>query len=44
VEDSPERHVHLDTLIESPPIEQQNKPEHRGFFSRMKGMLSAIFG
>jgi hypothetical protein len=44
VEDSPDRQVHLDTVIESPPVEKQNKPEHRGFFRRVKGMLSAIFG
>jgi AMIN domain len=41
VEDSPTRQVHLDTVIESPPPEKQNKPEHRGFFRRV---FSAIFG
>jgi hypothetical protein len=42
VEDSPTRQVHLDTVIESPPAAK--KPEHRGFFRRVKGMFSAIFG
>ena len=44
VDDSPAREVHLDTVLESPPPAKQNKPEHRGFFRRVKGMLSAIFG
>ena len=42
VEDSPTRQVHLDALIESPPVEK--KPERRGFFRKVKGMFSAIFG
>ena len=44
VEDSPTRQVHLDAVVESPLPEKQNKPEHRGFFRRVKGMLSTIFG
>ena len=44
VEDSPARQVHLDAVIASPPPEKQAQPEHRGFFRRVKGMLSAIFG
>jgi hypothetical protein len=44
VVDSPARQVHLDTVVESPLPEKQNKPEHRGFFRRVKGMFSAIFG
>jgi hypothetical protein len=44
VEDSPARQVHLDAVIESPPAEKQNQPERRGFFRRLKGMLSSIFG
>jgi len=43
-EDSPSRQVHLDTVVESPMPEKQNKPERRGFFGRVKGMLSSIFG
>lgn len=43
VEDSPARQVRLDTVVESPPPGKQNKPEHRGFFGRVKGVLSAIF-
>jgi hypothetical protein len=41
VEDSPGRQVHLDTVVETPLPEKQNKPEHRGFFRRL---LSSIFG
>jgi len=49
VEDSSARHVHLDqvhldTVVQSPLPDKQNKPEHRGFFGKVKGMLSAIFG
>jgi len=42
VEDSPSRQVHLDAVIESPPVEK--KPEHRGFFRRVKGLFAGIFG
>jgi hypothetical protein len=41
VEDSPRRQVHLDTVVEIPLPEKQNKPEHRGFFRRI---WSSIFG
>jgi hypothetical protein len=41
VEDSPGRQVHLDTVVETPLPEKQNKPEHRGFFRRI---WSSIFG
>jgi hypothetical protein len=44
MEDSPARQVHLDTVVEAPLPEKPNKPERRGFFGRVKGMLSAIFG
>ena len=44
VDESPAREVHLDTVVESPPPEKQTKPERRGFFRRVKGMFSAIFG
>jgi hypothetical protein len=44
VDDSPARQVHLDTVVESPPPKRQNKPERRGLFQRVKGMLSSIFG
>jgi AMIN domain len=41
MEDSPGRQVRLDTVVESPLPEKQNKPQHRGFFRRV---LTAIFG
>jgi AMIN domain len=44
VEDSPARQAHLDSVVEAPLPEKPNKPEHHGFFGRVKGMLSAIFG
>jgi hypothetical protein len=42
VDDSPERQVHLDAIVQSPPPEKP-KAEHRGFFGRVKGFFSAIF-
>jgi hypothetical protein len=42
LDDSPERQVHLDAIVQSPPPEKQ-PPEHRGFFGRVKGFFSAIF-
>jgi hypothetical protein len=42
VDDSPERQVHLDAIVQSPPPEKA-KAEHRGFFGRVKGFFSAIF-
>lgn len=44
VEDSPARQVHLETVIESPLPEKQSKPEHHGFFGRVKGFFSGVFG
>jgi hypothetical protein len=43
VDDSPARQVHLNMLVESPPPERQTKPERRGLFQRVRGMLSSIF-
>jgi len=43
LEDATERQVHLDAVMEAPVPKKQKKPERRGFFSRMKGMFSAIF-
>lgn len=41
IEESLERQVHLDAVIQSPPPEQ--KPEHRGFFRRVGGFFASIF-
>lgn len=43
VDDSPARQVHLDALIQSPPPQKQDKPEHRGFFRRVGGFFASIF-
>ena len=43
VDDSPARQVHLDTVIQSLPPEPQKKPEHRGFFRRVKGFFATMF-
>lgn len=43
---SPERQVHLDTVIQPPPAPQNPKRPKRkpqGFFGRMKGVFSSIF-
>ena len=44
VEDYAVRQVHLDTVVESPAPEKTKKSEHRGFFRRVRGFFSAIFG
>ena len=41
VEDTADRPVHLETVIQSPAPE--SKPAHRGFFGHVKGFFSAIF-
>jgi AMIN domain len=43
VDDSPQRQVHLDAIIQSPPPEAKAKPQHRGFFGRVKGLFSSMF-
>lgn len=42
VNDSPERHVHLDAVIQAPVAPEKAKP-HRGFFGKVKGLFSSIF-
>jgi hypothetical protein len=44
IDDSSARQVHLDTVVEAPLPGKPNKAQRRGFFGRVKGMLSAIFG
>jgi hypothetical protein len=43
IEESTERQVHLDAVIQSPPPETPSKPEHRGFFRRVGGFFASIF-
>lgn len=42
LDDSPDRQVHLDAMVQSPAPEKQ-KPERHGFFGRVRGFFSAIF-
>ena len=42
VEDSADRPVHLDAIVESPP-QKQSKAAHRGFMQRVKGFFASIF-
>jgi len=42
VEDSSVRRVHLDTVVQAPPVKPGK--EHPGFFHRLKGIFSGIFG
>ena len=42
-EDSPPRQVHLDAVVQSPPPDKPNQPEHRGFFRRVGGFFASIF-
>jgi hypothetical protein len=44
IDESTQRQVHLDPLIQpAPPLNQQNKTEHSGFFSRVGKFFSSIF-
>jgi hypothetical protein len=42
IEESPERQVHLDPVVQPPPTDKQSTKPH-GFFHRVKGVFSAIF-
>ena len=37
--ESPSRQIHLDAVVEPPP----DKPQHLGFFARVKGFFASIF-
>lgn len=46
VEYSPDRQVHLDTVVQAPPPEKASdskKADHRGFFGRVGGFFSKVF-
>jgi hypothetical protein len=44
LDDSPERRVHLDAVIQAPPPpETKAKPRRRGFFGKVKGLFSSMF-
>jgi hypothetical protein len=43
MEQFPEREVHLDAVVQSPPPEKPSKAEHRGFFRRVGGFFGGIF-
>ena len=44
IDESTQRQVHLDPVIQpAPPLNQQNKTEHSGFFSRVGKFFSSIF-
>lgn len=43
LEDSPQRRVHLDAVVQLPPAEKKDQPEHRGFFHRVGAFFSSIF-
>jgi hypothetical protein len=44
VDQSPQRQVRLDPVIQPPPRPARDKSERRGFFSRVRGFFSSIFG
>lgn len=45
IEESPERQLHLDPVVQPPPLaeKQNSKPTHTGFFHHVKGIFTALF-
>jgi len=45
VEDSPGRQVHLDTIVEAPPVSTtaRHKVQHRSFLHRLGVVFSSMF-
>lgn len=43
VDDSPQRRVHLDAVIQAPSPREESKAKHRGFLGKVKGFFSSIF-
>ena len=43
VQDSATQQAHVDAVVQTPPPEKQEKPEHRGFFRRVGGFFARIF-
>lgn len=44
IEESTQRQVHLDPVIQpAPPLDPEKKPEHSGFFHRVGKLFSSIF-
>lgn len=43
IEPAAERQAHMDPVIQPPPPDTPPKPEHHGFFYRVKGFFAAIF-
>jgi hypothetical protein len=43
MQDSSAQHAQVDTVVQTPPPQKQDSPEHRGFFRRVGGFFARIF-
>lgn len=43
VDDSPQRRVHLDAVIQAPSPREEAKARHRGFLGKVRGFFSSMF-